>query len=422
MKDGLIIKGGSTLSGSVMVAGSKNAALPVLMAVLLSEKPVLIKNFPDELTDVTRSLKILELFGVEVKRLHNEISLDPSHISLNTIPIDDMKAIRTSVLLLGPCLGRFGRIKICKPGGCQIGPRPIDFHLSGLEKMGAKFEFHGDFIEASTLRRLQGAEIRLPKPSVTATANLIMAGCLAEGRTIIHNAALEPEIHNLCQFLQTGGATIYGIGTNRICIEGKDLPLHGGEHRLIGDRIEAGTFLIGALLTEGELFIEGIMPDQMEATTTLLKKSGAIIESSAHGILLRKTSRRSLIAQNISTAPFPGFSTDIQAPFGLLNALAKGRSRITETIFPNRFHHVPWLKKMGAEIELIGNTLYCKGDSLLTGTPVEGKEIRGSATLFLAGLIASGETNFTGLKFLERGYCNFLKKITSLGGILKLPV
>lgn len=412
--DKLHIKGGQRLEGSVTISGAKNAALPILLASLLTSERCTFSNVP-VLRDVNTSLKLLQQLGADAFRAEDGlIHIDTSPVANYTASYDLVKTMRASILVLGPLLARFGEANVSLPGGCAIGARPVNLHLEGLEQMGAQVQVENGYIRASVDQRLRGAHIVMEKVSVGATENLMMAASLAEGETIIENAAREPEITDLARCLTAMGAQISGAGTATIQIQGQ-AELGGGHHSVLPDRIETGTFLVAAAATRGKITCKNADPDSLDVVLHKLSKAGATIETGEDWISLDMHGQQPNSVQ-IETAPHPGFPTDMQAQFVALNAIAKGTGRVTENIFENRFMHVPELQRMGADIDLQGNTAVTKGDSVLNGAPVMATDLRASASLIIAGLTAeSGETIVDRIYHLDRGYEKIEKKLRGLG-------
>lgn len=420
--DKLIIEGPARLQGNVKISSSKNASLPILAGVLLSSHQVKLKNLP-KLADVTTMLKLIESLGVTVSSNVTEgdgrdVILNGSGLKSFEATYDWVKTMRASIVILGPLLTRYGRAKVSLPGGCAIGARPIDMHLKGLEKMGAQIELRAGYVEART-SGLHGASILLPFPSVGATENLMMAAVLAKGTTCIQNAAQEPEIEDLGNFLNSMGAKVEGAGTAEILIEGVT-DLRPTEYSIIGDRIEAATYLIAAIMTNSSITIENIHMPHIQAILDVLAKMGA--KFNLHENSIEVLHRGDLQGVQVDTAPYPGFPTDVQAQLLVLSTLAKTPSVITEHIFENRFMHVPELNRMGADIVLRGNSAFVPGNSTLTSAPVMCTDLRASAALVLAALMAEGETEIRRIYHLDRGYEKLDKKLQDLGvKILRTP-
>lgn len=411
--DKLVIVGGHPLEGEVRISGAKNAALPILAATILLEEPVMLKNVP-HLQDVTTLLALLGGMGAQVTvddKLGVEIDAGPIHCF--DAPYELVRTMRASIVVLGPLLSRFGEVKVALPGGCAIGARPVNLHIEGMRAMGAEINIENGYICARTKGRLKGATIVLELVTVTGTENLMMAATLAEGTTVLKNAAREPEVIDLANFLNTLGAKIEGAGTDTITIEGVER-LHGGSYSVLADRIEAGTYLIAAAITRGRVRLRGIHADILEAVLIKLEEAGAVIHISDDTIELSMLGKRPK-AVNIKTAPYPAFPTDMQAQFLALNSIAEGTGRVTETIFENRFMHVHELQRMGAQIHLEGNTAISIGIDHLSGAPVMATDLRASASLVLAGLAAQGETVIDRIYHVDRGYECIEEKLRQLG-------
>jgi UDP-N-acetylglucosamine 1-carboxyvinyltransferase len=414
--DKIIIQGGKHLKGEVAVSGSKNAALPVLISSLLTAEPCTYQAIP-RLADISTTLKLLSGLGARVDQQRwlnglDELMLRADHIGKFEAPYDLVKTMRASFLVLGPLLARFGRARVSTPGGCAIGARPINLHLKGFEALGAHIEQTHGYIEA-TATRLRGAKIYLDLPSVGATENLMMAATLAEGTTIIENAAKEPEINDLADALNKMGAGIKGAGSDIIQIEGVQ-GLHGTTHRIIPDRIEAGSFVIAAALTGGDVWIRGARADHLEAFLIKLKEAGVVLAADDKGIRVQRNGK--IKSVDVTTLPYPGFPTDLQAQMMVLMAVADGVSVITETIFENRFMHAQELDRMGAQIKLESNRAVVRGVAELSGAPVMASDLRASVALILAGLVANGTTEVARVYHLDRGYEQIERKLSLLGG------
>tara|TARA_B100000287_G_scaffold368970_1_gene365560 strand:+ start:4332 stop:5591 length:1260 start_codon:yes stop_codon:yes gene_type:complete len=415
----LKIVGGNKLSGSISCSGAKNAALPMLAATILSDKPVTFKNLP-YLQDITTMFEILGSMGADII-LNESMDFIISTSKLNEFEAryELVKTMRASILVLGSLVARYGFARIALPGGCAIGTRPVDFHLDALEKLGAKIELNNGYIEASS-KGLVGCEINFPGVSVTGTENIMMAAVLATGQTILRNVAKEPEVEDLANFLNSMGAKIRGAGTDEIIIDGvKDLT--GTEFSIPADRIEAGTYLIAAALTGGNVTISNVEASRMNNILDKLKLSGASIMIGKNNVQLSMKDNK-ILPVDISTAPFPGFPTDMQAQFTVLNALSNGSSVVTENVFENRFMHVQELKRMGCDITVKGSNAFVKGVSALNGAPVMATDLRASASLILAGLCAQGETIVDRIYHIDRGYERIEEKLSYLGAnITRLP-
>ncbi|MDO6613489.1 UDP-N-acetylglucosamine 1-carboxyvinyltransferase [Shewanella sp. 1_MG-2023] len=412
--DKLTIQASQPLSGNVTISGAKNAALPILFASVLAETDFIVSNVPS-LRDVNTTCKLLRCLGAEVKELgDSKYCISTQNLNEFCAPYDLVKTMRASILILGPLLARFGTADVSLPGGCAIGARPVNLHLQGLEQMGAKIEVKEGYIKARVDGRLKGAHIFMDMVSVGATENLLMAATLADGETIIENAAREPEINDLAHCLISMGAKISGVGTATLKIEGVER-LSGCEHRVMPDRIETGSFLVAAAVTRGSIRCVDADPSSLEAVLAKLEDAGAKITTGDDWIELDMQGKRP-VAVNIKTAPYPAFPTDMQAQFCVLNALAEGTSHVTETIFENRFMHVPELSRMGAEMELEGNTCIIKGIERMNGAQVMATDLRASASLVIAGLMADGVTTVDRIYHLDRGYEHIEDKFAGLGG------
>lgn len=412
----LMINGGVTLSGDVRISGAKNAVLPILAATLLAEGPATIENVP-HLHDVTTTVELLGCMGVTVSIDEKlSVEVDCSTIENYTAPYHLVKTMRSSILVLGPLLARFGVAEVSLPGGCAIGSRPVDLHIKGLQDMGAEIEVSNGYIHAKA-DRLKGARLVMDIVTVTGTENLMMAGALADGITIIENAAREPEVVDLANFINTMGGKVSGAGTDTITIEGVET-LHGTRYRVLPDRIETGTFLVAAAITGGSIRVKDTAPRLLDAVIDKLREAGAKIEVGDDWIFLDMEGKRPK-AVNIRTAPYPAFPTDMQAQFAALNTIAEGTSTVVETIFENRFMHVQELKRMGADIEIEGNTAIIRGVDALTSAPVMATDLRASASLIIAGLFASGETEVQRIYHIDRGYENIEEKLALLGAKIR---
>jgi UDP-N-acetylglucosamine 1-carboxyvinyltransferase len=413
--DKLIIEGGVPLHGEVVVSGAKNAALPILCAGLLAETPLTLTGVP-ELRDVASTLKLLDTMGVKVTKESDKVVLDASDVASFEATYEMVKTMRASILVLGPLLSRFGTARVSLPGGCAIGSRPVDLHIKGLQAMGAAMHITHGYIQASTLhlpnRRLQGAKYYMDLVTVTGTENLMMAAALAQGTTVLENAAKEPEVVDLAECLNKMGAKISGAGTDTITIEGVER-LTGAEHHIVCDRIEAGTYMVAAAMTGGEVTLKNARADLLEAVIEKLREAGAQVSNDTNSITVKSNGQ--LKAINIRTAPHPAFPTDMQAQFMAMNTVAEGVSTVVETIFENRFMHVQELQRMGANIEVQGNTALVKGVSALEGASVMATDLRASAGLVLAGLVADGETVIDRIYHLDRGYERLEEKLNQLG-------
>ena len=406
-----LLKGPTSLNGEVIISGAKNAALPILFAAILAEKPVELKNVP-KLKDIDTTLELLSQLGVKCQR-NDSVHLNAAHLNNYCAPYELVKTMRASIWALGPLVARFGQGQVSLPGGCAIGARPVDLHITGLQQLGATIVLDEGYVKATVDGRLKGAHIVMDKVSVGATVTIMSAATLAEGKTIIENAACEPEIVDTAKFLNMLGAKITGAGTMRIEIEGVE-SLGGGTHEIVSDRIETGTFLVAAAISKGKITCRKTDPNLLDAVISKLKEAGAHIEFGDDWICLDMQNKRAK-AVNIHTAPHPGFPTDMQAQFSLLNMVAEGTGIIKETIFENRFMHVPELIRMGARAEIEGNTLITHGVEKLSGTQVMATDLRASASLVLAGCIAEGSTIVDRIYHIDRGYDNIEEKLRSLG-------
>jgi UDP-N-acetylglucosamine 1-carboxyvinyltransferase len=414
--DRLIIEGGIPLSGEITISGAKNAALPILTASLLTDEPLFVENVP-RLKDVATMLALLEQMGVRIRRVDEQHGVELTAGALNNpvAPYDLVKTMRASVLVLGPLVARVGSARVSLPGGCAIGLRPVDQHLKGLQAMGAAISMEQGYMVARA-PRLRGARICMDLVTVTGTENIMMAACLAEGRTVIENAAREPEVADLAGCLNAMGASIRGAGTDLITIDGVER-LHGARYRVMPDRIETGTFLVAAAATGGEVRLRGARADILEAVLDKLREAGAAVDIGAEWIELHADGLRQ--AANVRTAPYPGFPTDMQAQFMALNSIARGTAVVTETIFENRFMHAQELRRLGADIEVEGNTAIVKGVTHLDGATVMATDLRASASLVVAGLVARGATTVDRIYHLDRGYERIEEKLSRLGARIR---
>ncbi len=417
--DKLNIIGNGPLHGEISISGAKNAALPALAATLLNPEPFTVQNVP-HLRDITTTLELMGRFGTRIELSDNmDLVADNSTITELRAPYDLVKTMRASILVLGPLLARFGEADVSLPGGCAIGSRPVNLHIQGLKAMGAEIEIEDGYIKARA-RRLKGARFFFDLVSVTGTENLMMAATLADGTTVLENAAREPEVVDLADCLTAMGARISGAGTDTITIEGVRR-LHGGKHTIIPDRIETGTFLVAAASTGGSVRLRKSCPACLDAILEKLREAGARITIRNHDIALDMTGKRPQ-AINLTTAPYPAFPTDMQAQFVALNTTAEGTATVKETIFENRFMHVQELLRMGADIELQGNTAIVRGVRKLHGAPVMATDLRASACLVIAGLAAEGETVIDRIYHLDRGYECIEEKLAQLGAkIQRIP-
>lgn len=415
--DKLIIRGGIPLQGEVRISGAKNATLPILAACLLSEEPITLFNVP-HLQDVTTMVELLSGMGAQFT-IGERMSLEVSARDLidSYAPYALVRKMRASILVLGSLLSRCGEAIVSLPGGCAIGTRPVNLHIQGLEAMGAQMSVENGYIKAKTKGRLQGAVIKLDTITVTGTENLMMAATLAKGKTVIKNAAREPEVVDLANFLNSIGANISDAGTDTIMIEGVE-QLTGGYYKVLPDRIEAATYLIAVACTRGFIRLKGVQTDNLEAVINTLRQAGADITIGDHWIELDMRNKRAK-AVNVSTAPYPAFPTDVQAQIMALNITAEGMGIITETVFENRFMHVQEMRRMGADITLKGNVAICKGVEKLMGAEVMATDLRASASLVLAGLTAEGETIVNRIYHIDRGYECIEEKLSQLGGKIR---
>jgi UDP-N-acetylglucosamine 1-carboxyvinyltransferase len=412
--DTVVIRGGKRLQGEVRISGAKNAALPILASSILTGGTNVFRNVP-RLNDISTMKKLLRGMGAEVEG-DREVRISTSPIANLEAPYELVKTMRASVLVLGPLVARFGQARVSLPGGCAIGARPIDQHLKGLEAMGAKITLTHGYVEAKA-RRLRGAHIVCDMTTVTGTENLIMAAALARGRTIIENAAREPEVEELARVLNKMGARISGAGTTTITVEGTD-ELHPIEHAVIADRIEAGTLMVAAALTRGDVLLHDCLPEHLDAVIAKLRGAGAEVVAEEDGLRIRG-GRAELNPVDVITQPYPGFPTDMQAQFMVLATRARGQSIITETIFENRYMHVPELVRMGADITIDGRTAIVRGGTKLLGTNVMATDLRASASLVLAGLVAEGKTEVRRVYHLDRGYERLDRKLRALGADIR---
>ena len=412
----IIINGGVKLKGEVKISGAKNAALPIMAASLLAQSECVIHNVP-KLMDVATMGKLISYLGAEVKGIekNNTISINTKALVKCDAPYDLVKTMRASVLVLGPLIVRCGEAKISLPGGCAIGARPINLHLMGLEKMGAEIKLEHGYVWLKA-KRLKGAKIYLDISTVTGTENLMMAAALAKGVTVIENAACEPEVVDLANFLNKMGAKVSGAGRDVITIEGVD-SLKGTEYSVMPDRIETGTYAAAAAITEGDVLLKNCIPKHLDAVISKLRETGAEVIEEADSMRVKRKGR--LKASDAKTLPYPGFPTDMQAQFMALMSIAEGTSIITETIFENRFTHVSELKRMGADIKIQGNTAVVKGAARLSGAPVMATDLRASASLIIAGIAAEGETEVSRIYHLDRGYEMIEEKMSALGAKIK---
>ena len=419
--DKLLVRGGQRLDGEIHASGAKNAALPALIASLLADSPLQVGNIP-HLRDITTTLELLQHLGASVQVDEKlAIQVDASQLRVLRAPYKLVRTMRASILVLGPLLARFGEAEVSLPGGCAIGSRPVNLHIKGLEMMGAEVDIAGGYIRARVPGgRLQGARILFDTSTVTGTENLMMAATLAEGVTVLENTAREPEVVDLARCLVSMGAKIEGAGSDIIRIQGVR-KLHGAVHHVIPDRIEAATYLVAAAVTRGRIRVRGVKALFLDAVIGKLREAGASVDVAADGVELRMPDAP-IQAVDIRTAPFPAFPTDMQAQFVLLNSIAHGTATITETVFDNRFMHVQELQRMGAQIEIRGNTVFVHGVDHLSGAQVMATDLRASACLVLAGLVAEGETAIDRIYHIDRGYESIEEKLTQCGAhIRRIP-
>ncbi|KAA6186048.1 UDP-N-acetylglucosamine 1-carboxyvinyltransferase [Thiohalocapsa marina] len=414
--DKLLITGGTRLEGEVRASGAKNAALPILAATLLAEGESVLSNVP-HLRDITTTMELLGRMGVvltvdERMRVH----ADATQVDRREAPYELVRTMRASILVLGPLLARFGEATVSLPGGCAIGARPVNLHIDGLRAMGASISVEGGYIRARA-GRLRGTRYAMDTVTVTGTENLMMAAALAEGRTVLENAACEPEVTDLADFLNRMGARIRGAGTGTITIDGVDR-LSGCEYRVMPDRIETATYLVAAAMTGGRVRVRDTRADLLQAVLEKLRDCGARVDTGPDWIELDMQGRRPR-AVDVETAPYPAFPTDMQAQFCALNSIAEGTATVTETVFENRFMHVLELQRMGADLEIDGNVAVCRGVERLTGAPVMATDLRASASLVLAGLVAEGETLVDRIYHIDRGYDNIEEKFAALGAVIR---
>jgi len=415
--DKLIITGGVSLDGEIRISGAKNAALPILMGSLLSDSPVRVGNVP-HLHDITTTLELLGRMGVTLTvDERSGVVIDPTTLTDTEAAYDLVKTMRASILVLGPLLAKFGKADVSLPGGCAIGSRPVDLHLRGLEQMGAEIKVENGYIRATAGNGLKGAHLLMDQVTVTGTENLMMAGTLAEGTTIIENAAREPEVVDLANYLNSMGAIITGMGTATITIDGVK-SLSGTEYNILPDRIETGTYLVAAAITRGKVKLKDTDANQLESVLLKLEEAGADINVGDDWISLDMHGRRPK-AVNIRTAPYPAFPTDMQAQFTALNSVAEGQATIVETVFENRFMHVQEMQRMGANLQIEGNAVLSNGVDILTAAPVMATDLRASASLVLAALVADGATVVDRIYHIDRGYECIEEKLQQLGAKIR---
>ena len=409
----LIVKGGNRLAGAVKTSGAKNAVLPIIAASILGTTPSHLDEVP-MLEDVHTISEVLKCLGlaVECSPEKNVLDIDSTEITSYEAPYELVRTMRASFLVMGPLLARIGKARISMPGGCAIGARPIDIHLKGFEALGVKIEQGHGYIEASAPEGLKGTSIYFDFPSVGATENIMMAASLAEGTTILENAAEEPEIVDLANYLNKMGAKIRGAGTDTIRIEGVE-KLHGADYTIIPDRIEAGTYMIAAAMTGGDIVVENVLPEHQKPLIAKLREAGAVVEEDIDKV--RVIGKNPLKAVSIKTLPYPGFPTDMQAQMMAMMVIAEGRSKVTETVFENRFMHVVELNRMGAQISTEGRSAVIDGPCKLTGCDVRATDLRAGAAMILAGLVAEGTTRIGDLHHIDRGYENIVAKLKNLG-------
>lgn len=415
--DKLLISGGERLSGEIRISGAKNSALPILAATLLSDAPVMVSNIP-HLHDITTMFELLGCLGVTV--IMNEkmkVEIDSTTLKNHTAPYDLVKRMRASILVLGPMLAKHGRARVSFPGGCAIGSRPIDLHLSGLKHMGASIEINGGYVDAKVSGRLQGTNIKMRTVSVGATENLMMAASLAEGRTIIENAACEPEVVDLAKFINILGGRITGIGTSKIIIDGVE-SLCGGSYTIMPDRIETATYLAAAVATRGKITLKDTDPNILEEVLRNFREAGAKINTGADWIELDMENKQPK-SVSFKTSPYPGLPTDMQAQLTAVNAVSKGTATIIETIFENRLVQINELNRMGAIINVDGNTATVRGVDCLKAAPVMASDLRASASLIIAGLVAEGNTVVDRIYHIDRGYERIEEKLQQLGAKIR---
>lgn len=410
----LAIQGGNPLHGDVLISGAKNAALPIMCASLLSAEPLQLSNVPD-LHDIATMRNLLQQMGVAIHTQGEDMTLDGAQVNRLEAPYDMVKTMRASVLVLGPLVARFGEAKVSLPGGCAIGSRPVDLHIKGLQAMGAQIAIEHGYIHAQA-KRLKGARIFFDIVSVTGTENLMMAAALADGVSVLENAAREPEVVDLANCLISMGANISGAGTDMITITGVER-LHGAEHRILPDRIESGTFLVAAAATGGSITLRNTSAELLDTVLEKLTEAGAKIRIEADTIHLEMNSRPKSV--NLRTSPYPAFPTDMQAQFMALNTIADGSAMMVETIFENRFMHVQELRRLGAQIDVEGNTALVRGVPHLEGATVMATDLRASASLVIAGLVAQGETVIDRIYHLDRGYAHIEAKLSKLGANIR---
>ncbi|MCL2389698.1 MAG: UDP-N-acetylglucosamine 1-carboxyvinyltransferase [Elusimicrobia bacterium] len=412
--DKIVIEGGKTLKGNIKVSGAKNSALPILFATLLTDDKCIIENVPS-LADIDTTISFLNFIGKKTNKAGSKVIAEKSKTLKHIAPYDLVRKMRASILIMGPLLARLKKVDVSLPGGCAIGARPIDIHLEAFKKMGAKINIEGGYLKCSAPKGLQGAVIKLKFASVGATENTMLAAVLARGTTKILNAAREPEIEDLANMLNAMGALITGAGTSKIIIQGVR-KLTGVTHKVIGDRIEAATYMLAAAITKGDIALKNINPDHLKEVIHTLKNSGLQINTTQNSI--HSTWIKPLKPLSIKTKVHPGFPTDVQAQYMALMCLTQGKSKITETVFENRFLHVSELSRFGANLKIDGNTVYINGVDTLSGAPVMASDLRAGAALVLAGLAAKGKTIINRVYHLDRGYENLEKKLKKVGATI----
>ena len=410
--DRIRIVGGRPLKGRIPISGAKNAALPLMAACLLTDKPLILTNLP-ALADIKTLTQLLEQHGVKVTLGDHQITMEAAEIPNTVAPYDIVRRMRASVLVLGPLLARFGNAVVSMPGGCAIGTRPIDLHLGALEKMGAKIHIGRGYIHSEAPKGLRGANIKFDKVSVGATENVLMAAALAKGETVLENAAREPEVTDLAKCLIAMGAKIEGLGTDRLVIKGVSR-LEGTTHKIVADRIEAGTYAMAAAITHGDLTLDGADAEHLASLSEVLRKTGAKVEETKTGVRVSANGEK-IAGADVITSPFPGFPTDLQAQYMALMSVSNGAAMITETIFENRYMHAPELSRMGANITIHGSSALVRGVEKLYGAEVMATDLRASSSLVLAALAAEGETMINRVYHLDRGYENLEKKLAACG-------
>jgi UDP-N-acetylglucosamine 1-carboxyvinyltransferase len=416
--DKFFVEGGRSLDGTVRISGAKNAALPILAGCLLVDGTVRVRNVPTALRDVATTHRLLAHMGARVSvEACGTVVIDAAPVAECVAPYELVKTMRASILVLGPLLARFGAADVSLPGGCAIGERPVDLHVSGMRQLGADVRIENGFIKARVQGRLRGARIVLETVTVTGTENLMMAACLAEGTTVIENAAREPEVTDLALFLNALGARIQGAGTDTLVIEGVER-LQGGEYSVVPDRIEAGTYLVAAAITQGRVKTVGVVPGHLDAVLAKLREAGATVSTGEDWIECDMRGRRPR-AVDVRTAPYPAFPTDMQAQFAALNTVADGVGTIIETIFENRFMHMDEMRRLGADIRIEGNTAIIRGVTGLTAAPVMATDLRASASLVLAALVAEGSTRIERIYHIDRGYEHIESKLQGLGALIR---